>query len=60
MTDLPPVDRAPAVCGAVNPTLGLRCNREPHLPGTAHYHDNRRHIRSWAPEHPVTAGGSTL
>lgn len=59
MTDLTPADRAPAVCGAVNLTLGLSCNREPHPPGTAHYHDDGLHVRSWSPaEHPVTAGSS--
>ncbi|WP_165521818.1 hypothetical protein [Micromonospora zingiberis] len=34
-------------CGATNPTLGLRCDREPHPPGTAHYQDNGNGVRAW-------------
>lgn len=38
---------ARAACDATNPTLGLRCDREPHPPGTAHYQDDGAGVRAW-------------
>ncbi|MFI6329869.1 hypothetical protein ACIBBG_16400 [Micromonospora chersina] len=49
MTDLaaPPEGDPPARCGATNPTFGLRCDREPHPPGTTHYQDDGVGVRAW-------------
>ncbi|MEU4590021.1 hypothetical protein [Micromonospora aurantiaca (nom. illeg.)] len=40
------------VCGAVNSTIGLTCNRRPHPPGTAHAQLDDNHVHAWPGERP--------
>ncbi|KXK63378.1 hypothetical protein AWW66_03430 [Micromonospora rosaria] len=35
------------VCVETNPVLGLRCDRRPHPPGTAHYRLDGDTVRAW-------------
>ena len=43
----------PAKCGAANEAFGLRCDREPHPRGTAHYQNDGHGISAWPawPDH---------